>query len=189
MQCGDWSLLASSGSNLSQKSTAHVIMFPMQYEKSPKVLVWLRGLQIYDTHDRALTLEKSDTSDWGFTIQAKNLNFHGAEISWLAYSIPRLGMTIGTFHAGRMSSWDGGIDNYDDSPWASYDGYVAFQGCYFRTAPRVAVGFTGFEMDKRSPLCLSVQVVQVTREGMKWRIDAGKDGLIKYASCSFIAIE
>lgn len=56
---------------------------------------------------------------------------------------------------------------------ARCEGYVAFQRGWFKTPPRVVVGITGFKLAGGIPSGLSVRVVEVTGEGMKWRIDGG----------------
>lgn len=87
-------------------------------------------------------------------------------------------MAIGTFQIKEINSR------------ARCEGYVAFQKGLFKTPPRVVVGITGFQINICSDLGLSVRVVEVTSEGMKWRIDGGEDKkLIATAMGSFIAIE
>lgn len=99
------------------------------------------------------------------------------EISWLAYSDERPGLTIGEF----AGNWVPGQ--------MSCEGYVAFKRGWFNAPPRVVVGMRGFTIDESQDLYLSVEVVQVTREGMKWRFDGGQERNIKSATGSFIAFE
>lgn len=180
MQCGVWSLPQSPGSDRPQNSSTHKIDFPMIYNEIPQVLVWLRGLHLSRFNDRSLRLSTSSIKTSGFDLQVTALAttiIHDIEISWLACSARKSGITIGEFQSGEL-------------PVRSRcEGYVAFERDRFQVPPRVAVGITGFEINKNYELCLSVQVVQVTSEGMKWRMDTGKDGNMKNVRGTLIAIE
>lgn len=88
-------------------------------------------------------------------------------------------MAIGTFEVKK-----------DINCRAWCEGNVTFKSAVFKTPPRVVIGITGFEIDKGLDLSLSVRVVEVTGERMKWRIDVSEDEKrIAAASGSFITIE
>lgn len=132
--------------------------------------------------DRSVNLEVANRGDVGFALSISS-TVQSLEISWLAFSDRRSGVEIGTFSS--PSNWkDNNVPSHKH-----YEGYVAFETGRFKTAPKVAVGITGFTIDKSVHLSLSVQVVQLTREGMKWRIDGGPYGHFRYAKGSYIAIE
>lgn len=135
--------------------------------------------------DRSVELNVTEGDSSGFTLCATSLSstVQSIEFSWLACPTQRPGVQIGTFYSGQ---------NYKDNntPFHRHrEGYVAFDNCRFKTPPKVAVGIMAFQIDKSVHLSLSVQVVQVTSKGMKWRIDGGPDGHFKSATGSYIAIE
>lgn len=68
------------------------------------------------------------------------------------------------------------------------EGYVAFPTARFKSAPRVIAGVTGFHTPKRSDLCIAVDAAEVTREGLKWRVDGMGHTDIASVECSYIAL-
>lgn len=180
IQCGEWSSCESQKSNLILPALNHTITFPMLYDEKPQVLVWLRGLHLSPLRDRSLCLAVHDVYAGQFELQVRamsNAAIQDVEISWLACSARRPGVSIGTFNTWGMSGK------------LMCEGYVAFQGVRFKAPPMVAVGIMSFDIDKGYDLSLSVQVVEVTRMGMKWRIEGGEGGTIKSAIGSYIAVE
>lgn len=155
-----------------------MIDFPMQYSETPEVLVWLSGVQMSPSLDRSLELEFTNISRSSIMLKviSKTSSLQSIDISWLACPVQRPGLKIGTFTAWKCRN-------------NGCEGYVLFGSGWFKAPPRVAVGIMQFKMDKTSHLSLSMQVLEVTSEGMKWRIDAGPDGNFTFVTGSFIAIE
>lgn len=180
MQCGEWSSRESQQCRHNEViTTKERITFPMVYDRTPQVLVWLRGLYLAPSPDRSLSLRVVSIDRFGFSPLVTYLsapNIRNVEISWLAYYEESPGLCIGTFHTGEMSGR------------TKCDGYLSFER-RFKAPPSVAVGITAFNIDTIFDLSLSVQVLEVTSHGMKWRIQGGEGGTIKYASGSFIAFE
>lgn len=181
MQCGVWSLPDSHGSNQPEE---YIITFPMRYNRTPRVRVWMRGLHMSPSLDRSLKLDVREITAVGFTLRVtcRSSAIRSLEISWFACPDWRLGVESGTFSTGDNNSADGNL-------LTKFEGYVAFHQGGFTAPPRIAVGMTAFEIAKEYHLCLSVQVLEVTCDGMKWRIDGGEHGKITSASASFIALE
>lgn len=180
IQCGEWSSCEYQKSNLILPASSHHITFPMLYDEKPQVLVWLRGLHLSPLRDRSLRLAVPNIYTFKFILQVTPIStaaIHDVEISWLACSAGRPGVSIGTFNTWDMSGK------------LMCDGYVAFHGVQFKAPPMVAVGIMAFDIDKRYDLSLSVHVVEVTREGMKWRIEGGEGGTVKSVTGSYIALE
>lgn len=71
---------------------------------------------------------------------------------------------------------------------AALQGYVVFKSGRFKSAPRVIVGITGMHTDKESDLCIAVDAVEVTREGMNWRFDGMGRTDIASVGGSFVAL-
>lgn len=63
---------------------------------------------------------------------------------------------------------------------------MAFGTGLFKTTPRVIVGITGFHTDKDRDLDIAVEAVDVTSQGMKWRIDGKGETDIESVECSFV---
>lgn len=185
MQCGVSSVPARHPWKYTETHTTdnitHKITFPFPYAEAPQVLTWLKRMRFGDTADRSLRLLVSHVTTLGFTLEVYSrfiTNISDLDISWLACSVQRQGVAIGTFEIKK-----------EINTRARCEGYVAFQRGWFTTPPRVVVGITGFEIEKDMTLALSVRVVEVTGEGMKWRIDGGEDEEnIVAARGSFIAI-
>lgn len=180
IQCGEWSSCETQKWNQILPATHHTINFPMLYGENPQVLVWLRGLHLMPLRDRSFRLAVDNIHPSGFVLYVTPTSttaIHDVEISWLACPVGRPGVSIGTFNTWDMSGK------------LMCEGYVAFQGVRFKAPPMVAVGIMAFDIDKRYNLSLSVQVVQVTREGMKWCIKGGEGRTVKSAIGSFIALE
>ncbi|KAL0631756.1 hypothetical protein Q9L58_009385 [Maublancomyces gigas] len=186
MQCGVWShqvqQVWDEDEIFTPKNITHNITFSFPYAEAPQVLVWLKRMDVGSSADRSLRVLVSDITTVGFTLEVypqPNTNICGLDVSWLACSVGRVGVAIGTFEVKK-----------EINARARCEGNVAFQSGWFKTPPRVVVGITGFEIDKDISLGLSVRVVEVTGEGMKWRIDGGEDeDKMAAASGSFIAIE
>lgn len=178
MQCGMWSVPEAARLRQSKK----FINFPMRYDMIPQVLVWLAAVQMSCLADSSIELQVEDLCSYGFTLKviSKALGFISADISWLACPVQRLGVSIGTFCAENTVGDDLG---------RSCDGYVGFPRGWFKVPPRVAVGIRSVELDQRYSASLSIEVVQVTSEGMKWRMSARPGAGYKSATASFIAVE
>lgn len=158
--------------------TTHNITFPFPYAQAPQVLLWLKRIDLMQWTGRSLQPLVVDITTLGFTLEVcrkPSLKISELDISWLACSVGRVGVAIGTFQINSR---------------ARCEENVAFQRGLFKTPPRVVVGITGFQINICSGLALSVRVVEVTSEGMKWRIDGGEDkNQIATAMGSFIAME
>lgn len=180
IQCGEWTSHESQKNGGILLTKSERITFPMVYDGTPQVLVWLRGLDLSPMPDRTLHIGVGTINRLGFTLAfnyQKPHTIRNVEISWLACSAKRSDVRIGTFSTGDMSGR------------TKCDGYVAFESGRFQAPPTVAVGITFFDIDKRYDLSLFLEVVEVTSEGMKWRIKGGEGGTITSASGSFIAFE
>lgn len=182
MQCGVWSLpLPNMWEDGIKICTTHNISFPFRYGEAPQVLVWLKQIRLHSRLERSLRLQVSNITAVGFTLEVNfpfTSNIHALDVSWLACSVGRPGVTIGTFDVEE-----------EITARARCEGYVAFQREWFKAPPRVIVGITEFAIDNKDLFSLSVRVVEVTTEGMKWRIDGGEDEKIAAARGSFIALE
>ncbi|KAL0636387.1 hypothetical protein Q9L58_004637 [Maublancomyces gigas] len=151
----------------------------MQCGASPGLSV-VSGLHLAPFVGRSLRVWVDEITSCSYTLRVYSQatsTIQDVEISWLAYSDERPDLTIGGFEG----NWVPGQ--------MSCEGYLAFKRGCFNAPPRVVVGMTGFKTDESRDLYLSVEVVQVTREGMKWRFDGGQERNIKSATGSFIAFE
>lgn len=176
MQCGVW--------NVSKGRTNNDIRFPMQYPNSVQILVWLTGLHILPFLDRSVELNLGNRDGAGFTAAASysSESVQSLECTWITLPYSRPGVQTGTFASQNCA-------NNDPPLYRHCEGYAAFESGRFKKPPKVAVGITAFRIDKSVHLSLSLQVVQVTSAGMKWRFDGGPNGCFSYARGSFIAIE
>lgn len=177
MQCGSLRRNDNPDADLLKRTTTHQVSFPMTYSEPPQVVVWLRGLHLSPSDQRTVKLQVVQIYNWGFNLEVicgTAANPHDVEISWLACLA---GVTTGDFAGGNVS----GV--------TKCEGYFAFKAGRFETPPRVVAGLTGFGNNKQVAFSLAVRVVQVTCEGVKWRIDGGPDGHFGFAKGSFIAFE
>lgn len=180
MQCGVWSLPHLRDDD--EIYTTHNITFPFPYAEAPQVLAWLKRIHLMSWGNYSLQLRVLDITTLGFTLEVcrkPSPTISELDISWLACSVGRVGVAIGTFEIKQ-----------EINSRARCEGYVAFQRGWFKTPPRVVVGITGIKVAGGIPSGLSVRVVEVAGEGMKWRIDGGEDKkLIATVGGSFIAME
>lgn len=178
MQCGMSSARVAKGSSQSKI----FVSFPMKYDETPQVLLWLGGLQMSCIADNAIEVEVEDPCPEGFTLQVTTpgSSVTSANISWLAYPVQKPGVIIGTFRVEATGCV--GLGRKDS-------GYVAFPPGWFKELPRVAVAITSVGVHGGCGVSLSVKVVNVTSEGMEWRMIAHRKGTYKSAVASFIAVE
>lgn len=182
LQCGTWSLPESHQWNNPQLSTTCGITFPVAYDHPPKVLVWVKNFFLGDTGDHSLRVLVSNITTVGFTLETTSLvemSLYGAETTWLSCSADRPDVHFGTVQAQN------GVLLADRT---TSKGNVAFQTGLFMTTPQVVVGITGFHTNKECDLHIAVEAVEVTSQGMKWRVDGKGDTDITSVECSFVVL-
>lgn len=168
------------------KTNSKWIRFPNAFPSAPKVVVWLKAVDMSkDFNWRVVAFASNDVSTTGFTI---NINtwadsiLYFAEASWIAY--------LETSDKAKIYS--GSADTSQYRPWnppqLTNGGKIDFPAGTFDRLPKtLLLAVNKFDFDYRRNLRFKAYANTISEAGFRWHVNSWADSLCYGAGVSYIA--
>jgi H-type lectin domain/Astacin (Peptidase family M12A) len=168
------------------KTNSKWISFPRAFSSPPKVIVWLKSVDMAKNFNwRVETYPSYDVSTTGFTI---NINtwadsiLYSADASWIAY-LPisdKVPIYSGSGDTKQYRNWS--------PPQLTNGAKVDFPAGTFDKLPKtLLLAVNRFDFDYRHNLRFKVFANTVSEAGFRWHVDSWADSLCYGAGISYIA--
>jgi hypothetical protein len=168
------------------KTNSKYIRFPRAFSSPPKVLVWLKSVDMAKNFNwRVEAYPSRDVSTTGFTI---NINtwadsiLYSADAAWIAYREP----------ADRARVHSGAADTKQYRPWSpaqlNNGGRIDFPADTFDRLPKtLLLAVNRFDFDCRRNIRFRAFADTISEAGFRWHVDSWADSLCYGAGITYIA--
>jgi len=149
------------------------------FTSPPKVIVWLKRLEMSHKENWCINVTASDVSARGFQL---NINTWGrsrvfaADVTWMAYPADSTKILSGVVGGGMPGSV---------RQEKSYEGVISFPE--LETKPKVLLGLSGFDIKCDLNLSIQTKVWNVSSTGMNWSIGKRADAKVGGVAAQYIA--
>ncbi|KAF8601113.1 hypothetical protein BDV93DRAFT_546059 [Ceratobasidium sp. AG-I] len=174
--------LTGQSSENANKPTVQV-KFDKAYAAPPKVIVWLKHLDISNNANCRVKAYAADITTTGFKLTVETwatTTMYGATAVWIAHSSTRSNITSGSFNTMDIRPWD--------EPQLENSTNVVFDK-KFERAPRVLVALHCLDLSNKAGLRIRALTSNITEKGMKLNIDSWHDTVMYSAGASWLAIQ
>lgn len=165
-----------------QIHNARKIFFKNVYPAAPRVVVWLRSIDLGSGKNWRIRAFATDVTATGFTIHIDTWAdsvLHTAVACWLAYPAHRTGVASGNINTPDMRLWA--------QPQLQNSGHETFTGALDKS-PKVFLALNALDMDHGHNMRLAVTAENVSAIGMTWHLDSCQDSILYSAGASYIAL-
>ncbi|KAH6901170.1 hypothetical protein BKA70DRAFT_1568990 [Coprinopsis sp. MPI-PUGE-AT-0042] len=196
LQCGVADSQYFHPRKLGRRYTKQRVLFRKAYEQTPNVFSCLAGLNIGgsgSTHWDIRTFVTSIDRE-GFTLHIErtrdserdvNEVIANAQVSWVAF--PGGGTTDQKLACGEFYLEDGMRTEKVKTKEVEWRGRLAFTEV-FTSPPQVFAAFTSFDVDRPKTLRMLVDIENISREGMEWKVKTWCDTVLYSATFAYFAV-
>ena len=166
-----------------QVKTSRRINFDRPYFTPPKVIVFLKQLDMDKTKNCRISTWVSGIEADGFTIHIDTWAdsiLYSAVAGWIAYPGDRPYIFSGTAHTREVRSWE--------KPQLLNSKSIGFGGVLFWRTPNVFMAINSLDFDHTKNLRIWVLAENVSPTGLTWRMDSWGDSIFYSAGASILAV-
>lgn len=167
--------------NKPQLQNSKSVKFATPYHAPPKVVCFLRYLDLEKGKNWRIKTYTSNVKSTGFTIHLdswSNTVMYRAVASWVAYPQDTPGIDSGRFSATDVRPWT--KPQHDNSKAVNFSKV-------FNKAPKMFIGLDEFDYDAAKNLRLKTSVSNVTPQGFTWHLQSWHDSIMYNAAASYVA--
>lgn len=181
-QAGEFSTEEDHPPGSPQAKTSRDILFDRPYASPPKVVVWLKMLDMAHDHNWRITATATKVTAKGFTINLDtwfDTVLYAAAASWIAYPSDKPGVVSGTFDTQDVRPVT--------QPRLKTTGRVTFPAGSLSGTPTVLMALNSLDIGHNHNLRLKLGADSISQDGMNWHIDGWYDTVVHSAGVSYIA--
>lgn len=159
------------------------VKFDRPYASSPKIVVWLKTLDVDNKANCRVKAHATDVTTSGFKLNLETWGdtiLHKGTATWIAHPSTRSNITSGTFNTMDIRAWD--------KPQAENGTSITFDK-KFERPPRVLVALNWLDVANSANLRVKTAAKDITAQGMKLNIDSWFDTVLYSGAASWIAIQ
>lgn len=159
------------------------VKFDKPYASAPKIVVWLKELDVSNKANCRVKASASDITATGFTLTIDtwaDTTMYTATATWIAYPSNRSNITSGNLSTSDIRSWDKAQLQNGKNIEFDRD---------FECPPRVLVALNGLDVSNRTNLRIKTVAKDITAQDMTLSIDSWFDTTIYWAGVSYLAIQ
>lgn len=164
-------------------SSTRLITFPRAYSAPPRVVVWLKDLDISCKAGWRVKTYDTNVSATGFTIHIDTWSdtvLYSATATWVAYPADKPKIFSGRFNTMDVRPWN--------RPQLYNSAHVNFGSNIFTSPPRIFLALNSLDLDCTQNLRLRVTASNINAIGMTWYIDSWDTTILYSAGASYIAL-
>lgn len=158
------------------------IKFDKPYTTAPKIVVWLKELDVANNANCRIGASASDITTTGFKLTIKtwaDTTLYKATATWIAHPSNRPNIMSGSFNISDIRPWN--------QPQLKNSKKIKFDK-KFECIPRVLVALNGLDVSNDANLRVNTVAKDITTEGMTLHIDSWADTTLYWAEASYLAI-
>ncbi|GKZ24976.1 hypothetical protein AbraIFM66951_000480 [Aspergillus brasiliensis] len=166
-----------------QLKNSKSVTFAKPYHAPPKVVCFLRYLDLEKGKNWRIKTYASEVTTTGFTINIDSWSdtvMYRATASWIAYPQDAHGLDSGRFSAVDIRPWQN--PQHDNSKAVTFTKS-------FSKAPKMFIALDEFDYDAAKNLRLKTSVSDVSQDGFTWHLQSWGDSIMYNAAASYLAWE
>jgi len=166
-----------------QRETSRRIYFARPFITPPKVIVFLKELDMDKDKNWRVVTNVSDIDTNGFNIHIKTWNdsiLYAATAGWIAYPEDRPYVFSCTASTGDIRHWS--------KPQHLNSKSIDFGGVQFWRTPSVFMAINSLDFDHRANLRIKVKAKNVTATGLTWHMKSWGDSIFYSGGISILAV-
>ncbi|PLN86915.1 hypothetical protein BDW42DRAFT_189830 [Aspergillus taichungensis] len=164
-----------------QLKNSKSVKFTTPYHAPPKVVCFLRYLDLAKGKNWRIKTYAADVTSTGFTINIDSWSdtvMYRASASWIAYPQDTPGIESGRFAATDIRPWT--------KPQHNNSKAVGFTKSFVK-APKIFIALDEFDYDSAKNLRLKTSVSDVSSKGFTWHLQSWGDSIMYNAAASYVA--
>ncbi len=180
-QVGEFNTLELHPWNMPQLQNSKRINFERSFSKPPKVIVWVKGVDMDKSRNWRVTAYASDINAESFVIHLDawgDTTLYSGAVSWIAYPANKANV----FSGFADTSMQHGI-----GPKAENGGHIDFPQGMFDRKPTVLVAIKSFNFGHEHNLRFKVKADEISEGGFQWKINSWADSVCYGAGISYLA--
>jgi len=182
-QNGEFSTRDDHPGNKPQKETSRRIYFAHPFITPPKVIVFLKHLDMTKDKNWRVATKVSDIDANGFNIHINTWGdsiLYGATAGWIAYPEDRPYVFSCTASTGDIRHWS--------KPQHLNSKSIGFDGVQFWRTPSVFIAINSLDFGNRANLRVKVKAKNVTATGLTWHMKSWGDSIFYSGGISILAV-
>ncbi|KAG0641499.1 hypothetical protein HOY80DRAFT_721599 [Tuber brumale] len=182
-QTGELSTQDDHPWNKPQLLTSRRINFDRPFVTPPKVIVFLKELDMDKTKVCRVVAKVSGIDRNGFTIHIdtwRDSILYSATAGWIAYPEDRPYVFSGIAKTQDIRPWN--------KPQLKHSKKIDFGGLKFWKTPNIFMAISSLDFGNGANLRIKVEAKDVTEAGLTWHIDSWGDSAFYSASASILAV-
>lgn len=182
-QSGEFCTVDDHPWNKPQMETPRRIIFDRPFITPPKVIVFLKQLDMANDKSWLVATKVSGIDPNGFTIHIDTWGdsiLYSAGAGWIAYPEDRPYVFSGTASTTEIGP--------SDKPRLKTSKAIDIRQAWFLKAPNVFMAINSLNLDHRANLRIKVEATHVTQNSLTWHIDSWGDSILYDAGVSILAV-
>ncbi|KAG0641498.1 hypothetical protein HOY80DRAFT_721594 [Tuber brumale] len=182
-QNGEFSTQENNPLNKPQLETSRRISFDRPFVTPPKVIVFLKQIDMDKTKDWRVGTWVSDIDANGFTIHIHTWHdsiLYSATAGWIAYPEDRPYVFSCTANTQDVRPWN--------KPQLENSRRIDFGGLKFWKTPNIFMAINALFFDHNADLRIKVDAKDVTETGLTWHMDSWGDSTLYAVEISILAV-
>lgn len=182
-QAGEFSTQDDHPWDKPQLKTSRRINFDRPFITPPKVIVFLKQLDMDKNKNWRVITNVSDIDANGFTIHIDTWGdsiLYSATAGWIAYPGDRPYIFSGTANTQDVRPWN--------KPQLLNSKAIGFDGVQFWRTPSIFLALYSLDFDHTANLRVKASADNVTPNGLTWHLDSWGDSIFYSAGVSILAV-
>ncbi|PWW79472.1 hypothetical protein C7212DRAFT_275641 [Tuber magnatum] len=182
-QTGVFSTTDDHSYNKPQLETSRRINFERSFVTAPKVIVFLRHLDIDKNRNCRVLTKASGIDAKGFTIHINGWSdsiLYSASAGWIAYPEDRPYVFSCTAHTMDVRP--------PNKPQLKNSKRIDFDGLKFWETPKIFMAINSLDFSCKANLRIEVKATDVTQTGLTWHMESWSDSIFFSAGVSILAV-
>jgi hypothetical protein len=182
-QFGKFSTTEVHPADQPQTQTSSVVTFPIPFDVSPSVVVWLSGFELANNANWRVRAYVTEVTNQSFRIHIdswSDTTLYAATAWWVAYPSDRPHIASGSYSTIDVRPWN--------APQLVTKGHVEFAKT-FPQHPTVYAALHSLDISNGGDLNIHLDTSNITTEGFQWSFETLPGSTLFSAGASYIAID
>ncbi|KAG8883703.1 hypothetical protein FRB97_006014 [Tulasnella sp. 331] len=169
--------------NHPQMQTSRFITFAKPFAEPPKIVLWLKELDIDKTHNWRVKTYADGITRTGFMLHIDTWGdtiLYTGTATWIAHPANRTNIASGTYNTMDVRPWD--------QPRVNNEGHMSY-GKTFEKNPLLLTALNWIDIGDDANLRIRALTSNPTRTGFTWNLDSWGDTTLFSAGASYLAVQ
>ncbi|KAG8845810.1 hypothetical protein FRB96_002269 [Tulasnella sp. 330] len=169
--------------NQPKTETCRIITFEKPFAEPPKIVLWLKELDIDKSHNWRVKTYADNITKTGFTLHIDTWGdtiLYTGTATWIAHPANRTNIASGTYNTMDVRPWN--------QPRVDNSGHASF-GKTFQKNPLVLTALNWLDIGNTANLRIRALKSNITATGFTWNLDSWGDTTLFSAGASYLAVQ